>query len=198
MLRDLYEARRRRRIREEVGGLVISAAFAALAGAAAGVLLAPKSGEETRRELIEGSKEVAEKAKLGARDLADEVYIRSLEARQTAKETVNKLASKTDRFIDDASEKGEEILDEAGNKVSSLKSDAKGKVEEVKDATGQLAEDLKNKTEEIEGDAKKFGRDINEEVENTPAMSPKDLEYNVCYPLDPSCKDPERDNENNR
>ena len=51
MLRDLYEARRRRRFREEVGNLVISASLAAMAGAFVGILFAPKSGEETRAEI---------------------------------------------------------------------------------------------------------------------------------------------------
>ena len=190
MLRDLYEARRRRRIREEVGGLVISATLAALAGATAGVLLAPKSGKETREDLKETSREVALKAKSGAREIADEVYIRGLEAKQTAKETVEKIASKTEELKDEVTDKGLEVASDAANKASHLASTAEHKADELKDATEKLGDDLERKNREVESDIKKFGRDPKAEYEIKDAKKSGDLKYNVCESTDMECRVP--------
>lgn len=203
MLRDLYEARRRRRFREEVGNLVISASLAAMAGAVVGILFAPKSGEETRAEIAEGTKELAENVKLGARDIADEVYIRGLEAKRTAKDTVDKIAAKTDKVISDVSEAGEDVYEAAQykaqkfagdvkEKAEDVKEGLKDKAEDVKEATEDLKDDLSEKTEEVKEDAKRFGRHISEEAEIRDAKSAADLEYDVCEdPVDISCKIPE-------
>ncbi|NLW43268.1 MAG: YtxH domain-containing protein [Tissierellia bacterium] len=191
MLRDLYEARRRRRFREEVGNLVISASLAAMAGAVVGILFAPKSGEETRAELVEGTKEMAENVKHGARDLADEVYIRGLEAKKTARDTVDKIAYKTEKVLSDVTEAGEDIYAEAQYRTHKLASDVKDKAGEVKEATEDLIDDLGDKTEEVKEDVLKFGRDINETPEMADAKTPADLDYLVCEPSDLECKIPE-------
>lgn len=215
MLRDLYEARRRRRIREEVGGVVISATLAALAGATAGLLLAPKSGKETREEIKDVSREYALKAKTGARDLADEVYIRGLEAKQAARETVDKIALKTETVAGNLAEKGADVVDEAATKAQRFADRAKDKAEDVadkvvevaedvadkgkdkaedlKDATHKLGEDLKEKNREVEREVKKFGRGKDDEYVVEEAMTSKDLSYDVCDPTDVECKIPEGD-----
>lgn len=203
MLRDLYEARKRRRFREEVGNLVISASLAAMAGAVVGILFAPKSGEETRAEIAEGTKELAENVKLGARDIADEVYIRGLKAKRTARDTVDKIAAKTEKVISDVSEAGEDVYEAAQykaqqfagdvkDKAEDVKEGLKDKAEDVKEATEDLKDDLAAKTEEVKEDAKRFGRDISEKAEIKDAKSPADLEYGICEdPVDISCKIPE-------
>lgn len=111
MLRDLYEARRRRRIREEIGNLVISASIAAMAGATLGILFAPKSGKETRAEIAESTKGMAANVKSSAKDIADEVYVKSLEAKKVAKDTVEKIAAKTEQVIADVTGGKEECVD---------------------------------------------------------------------------------------
>ena len=190
MLRDLYEARRRRRFREEVGNLVISASLAAMAGAVVGILFAPKSGEETRAEIAEGTREMAENVKHGARDLADEVYIRGLEAKRTARDTVDKIAYKTEKVIADVTEAGEDIYEQAQYKAHKLASDVKEKADEVKEATEDFIDDIQEKAEEVEDDSLKYGRDIADPPEITEAMTAADLDYEVCEPVDLECKIP--------
>lgn len=196
MLRDLYEARRRRRFREEVGNLVISASLAAMAGAVVGILFAPKSGEETRAEIAENTREIAENVKLGARDLADEVYIRGLEAKRTARDTVDKIAARTEKVIEDVTEAGEDIYESAQYKAQKFAEDVKDKAEGVKEATEDLKEDLEAKTEEVKADVKKFGRDIKDSVEIKDAKTASDLDYEVCDPVDLSCRVPEDKSKN--
>ena len=45
------------------GKFILGAALGAIGGAIAGVLFAPKSGKETRKDIAEGTKKVAKKAK---------------------------------------------------------------------------------------------------------------------------------------
>ncbi|MBR5418759.1 YtxH domain-containing protein [Candidatus Saccharibacteria bacterium] len=45
------------------GKFILGAALGAIGGAIAGVLFAPKSGKETRKDIADGTKKVAKKAK---------------------------------------------------------------------------------------------------------------------------------------
>lgn len=197
MLRDLYEARKRRKFKEAVGGVVISSVLAATAGAVAGLLLAPQSGKETREDLKEG-----------ARELKDEMYIKGLEVKDAARDTVEDAKAKGKEFLDtaedkakEAKEKGEELVDEAGDKVEEaklkaelkaedVKEDVKDKAEDAKEATEDLKDDLKDKNKEVKKDAKRFGRKVGEEYEVKDAKGADSLKYNVCEPTDMSCKVP--------
>jgi gas vesicle protein len=81
-------------------GFVIGGAI----GAIAGILLAPKSGKETREELAKGAKEAAERTK----------------------ETVKEIQNKADKVTSDLQKKGEEIK---GQLEKMLKKEKKGKEE---------------------------------------------------------------------
>lgn len=145
MLREIYEARRRRKIREEVGKVVISGTFAAVIGAAAGILLAPKSGKETREDIIAGSKEVAMKAKASAQDFADELYLKGLEAKHTAKRTVEKLSAKTEEIVDGTKQKSQEISEKVKNKAEEVAEEVEEKSEDIIDEAEDLVEEVKEK-----------------------------------------------------
>ncbi len=74
-------------------------------GAIAGILLAPKSGEETRQMLAEGAKDMLDKAD----------------------ETVKQIQSKADDVVSDMQKKGEEIkekLQDLINKQKEAKTEA--------------------------------------------------------------------------
>ena len=66
-----------------IAGFIVGGAI----GAVAGILLAPKSGEETRNEIANGAKEMLRKAD----------------------ETAKQIQSKTDDAIGELQKKGEEI-----------------------------------------------------------------------------------------
>lgn len=174
MLREIYEERRRKKFREEVGRVVISGTFAALVGAAAGVLFAPQAGKDTRRDIAEGSRELTNRAREGAQDIADELYIRSLEAKHAAQKTVGRISDRTNEFVDQgvekayefadkAKDKAEEVGDEIEEKKEELEKkaeekakEAKEKGKEVKEATKDLKEDLKEQNKEVKKDVKEF------------------------------------------
>lgn len=66
---------------KETGGNTIAAfAIGALLGAAVALLLAPASGEETRRKLKQQAKDGADRLKRAAGDLVDDVKDRVKEA----------------------------------------------------------------------------------------------------------------------
>lgn len=167
MLREIYEERRRKKFREEVGRVVISGTFAALIGAAAGVLFAPQAGKDTRRDIAEGSRELTNRAKEGAQDIADELYIRSLEAKHAAQKTVGRLSERTNEFVDQgvekahefadkAKDKAEEVGDQIEEKKEELEKKAEEKGKEIKEATEDLKEDLKEQNKEVKKDVKEF------------------------------------------
>lgn len=60
-------------IERERGGGLGAFVFGALCGAAAALLFAPRSGEETRRELRDGARRVRDKAEGTARQVQDSV-----------------------------------------------------------------------------------------------------------------------------
>ncbi len=68
--------RQRRERNKTLKNVAIGAAVGATVGAAAGVLLAPKSGKETREDLVKATREIPEKAKVmveKAKEKMDEV-----------------------------------------------------------------------------------------------------------------------------
>jgi len=68
-------------------------------GAVAGILLAPKSGEETRQMLAEGAKDMLDKAD----------------------ETVKQIQSKADDVVSDMQKKGEEIKEKLQDLINKQK-----------------------------------------------------------------------------
>ena len=78
-----------------LAGFIVGGAI----GAIAGVLLAPKSGEETRAMLADGAKE----------------------AMKRADETVKEIQSKADDVVSDMQKKGDEIRDKLQNLLNQQK-----------------------------------------------------------------------------
>ena len=78
-----------------LAGFIVGGAI----GAITGILLAPKSGEETRQMLAEGAKEAMEKAD----------------------KTVKEIQSKADDVVSDLQKKGEEIKDKLQEMINKQK-----------------------------------------------------------------------------
>lgn len=77
-------------------------------GAVIGVLLAPQPGEETRKQLSEMSKEVANT---------------STEKYQQAEESLKELQSKADVVMSDIQQKGDELLGKVQELINKEKSE---------------------------------------------------------------------------
>lgn len=152
MLREIYEERRRKQFREQVGKVVISGTFAALVGAAAGVLFAPKSGKETRKDIAEG-----------AQDIADELYIRSLEAKHAAQKTVERISDKTNEYVDQGVEKAHEFADKAKDKAEEVGDEIEDKKEELEKKAEEKAKEAKEKGKEVKEASKDLKKDLKEE-----------------------------------
>ncbi len=80
-----------------IAGFIVGGAI----GAVAGILLAPKSGEETRNEIANGAKEMLRKAD----------------------ETAKQIQSKTDDAIGELQKKGEEIKSKLQDLINKQKDD---------------------------------------------------------------------------
>ena len=74
--------------------------FAAMLGFAAGILFAPKSGQETREQLKHKAEEMNEKGK----DVAHSAQAKVEQGKQKARSTAEKLRHRKDQAEDDVSD----------------------------------------------------------------------------------------------
>lgn len=87
-----------------LAGFIVGGAIGALAG----VLLAPKSGEETRQLIADGAKEMVDRAN----------------------ETVKEIQSKADDVVSDMQKKGDEIKDKLQHMIDNQKGKAEAAVKD--------------------------------------------------------------------
>lgn len=72
------------------GKFILGAALGAIGGAIAGVLMAPKSGKETRKDIKDGANKVAKKAKTEVAKEAKTVKAAAAKKAAPAKKTTKK------------------------------------------------------------------------------------------------------------
>ena len=72
----------------DIGAFVVGFIVGGLVGAAAGLLLAPQSGEETRTLIVDSAEQAFEDARKAAEDAIEELRARSEELAELAKERV--------------------------------------------------------------------------------------------------------------
>ena len=93
---DVFDKVKKQRKKAEqkkaLKNVAVGAALGATVGAVAGVLLAPKSGKETREDLANATKEGIEKAKVKA----EEAKIKAVEVVAEVKSKVKQKMGKTD------------------------------------------------------------------------------------------------------
>jgi len=105
---------------EKTYGIDFLAGFlvGALVGAAAALLLAPQSGEETRVFIREKGIELGQRAD----ELSDEARRRAQEVQMQAKDKAEELQTKVKQAVDEgkatATQKKEELLSQVGDKTA--------------------------------------------------------------------------------
>lgn len=80
------------------GKFVLGAVFGAIAGAVTGLLMAPKSGKETREDLKNKSKEIIADSKVAVEDVKE----RTADAAKVIKSEASTLKKRVDNAIDGA------------------------------------------------------------------------------------------------
>jgi len=111
--------------RSNAGG-VAAALFIGLAiGGILGILFAPKSGKETRKELIEKSEKIIEKGKEGFEDVVEKTKDLTQVGRQKLEEL--KIAG------EEIWEKGKKKVEDTAKKIKTVVSVSKTKAKETED-----------------------------------------------------------------
>lgn len=110
---DVLNGNTRRRNRTRV---VVCTTIGVLIGAAAGILLAPKSGSETRKDIKQGAEWTAEKASKAARKAAKYIKEEAAAVNETVTEKMNDLKTKIKNAKDTPNETSEKPVEEKNSK----------------------------------------------------------------------------------
>jgi gas vesicle protein len=113
LLKDLIEKRRKERKRaarrKTVKNTAIGAGVGAAVGLAAGVLLAPKSGKETREDIVDNTKRAAGFVSDNTKKAVDKVSEASRKAVDTVKGSIHDVKEKIAEFRASKEESIEEV-----------------------------------------------------------------------------------------
>jgi gas vesicle protein len=137
----------------DVGSFLAGFVIGGLVGAAAALILAPQSGEETRAQLATKGEELrraGEERVIEYRDMAD-TYARETQAKVST--GLNDARTKVKDTAEQVQERARIVLDEGKTKVSSAVETGKEKVGQVREQIGgrmqQAGESLKETGEEV-------------------------------------------------
>ena len=97
MLKQYKEYRRKQKVKKAATDAA-KVTSGLLIGATAGLLLAPKSGEETRGEILQKKKEAIKKLTHLKDDTVDKIEEKTVEAKYQLKEKKDNLEKKVDAF----------------------------------------------------------------------------------------------------
>lgn len=111
---------KRKKQAQEVTKVAVPSVLAAVAGAAAGVLLAPKSGKETREDIVKAAQDTTEAVKAQVESTVDGVRLQTARVSEQAKSKYNafvdrnmtEIAPALDETEDDQVEAVEEEQDQ--------------------------------------------------------------------------------------
>lgn len=148
-----------------------------LVGAAAGLLLAPKSGKETREDIVDAFNDTVDTVKDGA--------INAVDSAKDGYEDLRYRAYTDLKPIKDGFEYGTEIVKETGSQIKDASKDAaeniKDGASDVKDIVKEGAKEAKEVAEETKDTAKevkKEAKDTAKEVKKEDEKAKKDIKKN--------------------
>jgi len=110
-INDYLEKKKRKEREETVKTAVIAAGVGIAAGLTAGVLLAPKSGKETRADIAQKAEKAAEKAKNAAIAVKEDLLNKETQLKNNIKELKEKATDTPDKTSDVSLEKIAETKD---------------------------------------------------------------------------------------
>jgi gas vesicle protein len=111
--------------RVNAGGVVAALFIGLIMGGILGILFAPKSGKETRKELIEKSEKIIEKGKEGLGDVVE----KTKDLAQVGKQKIEELKNAGEEMW----EKGKKKVEDTANKIKIVVSESKTKAKEAED-----------------------------------------------------------------
>ncbi|WP_053943400.1 YtxH domain-containing protein [Kallipyga gabonensis] len=143
---DYIEAKNRERVMkarvEDASKVGIGVLMGLVIGGAAGVLYAPKAGEETRKDLAKKAQETTDKVKAGAQDAIDRAaeYRDELQSKVTAiGPAIESGLSAAQKSLDDNEKSIKEKVEKVGESAGKTADDAKEAAKEVKDSAKDTA-----------------------------------------------------------
>jgi gas vesicle protein len=110
-INDYLEKKKRKERDEAVKKVVIATGVGIAAGLTAGVLLAPKSGKETRAAIAQKAEKAAEMAKDAAISVKEDLLNKEQQLKNNIKELTEKTTDTPNKTIDVSSEKLTETKD---------------------------------------------------------------------------------------
>lgn len=149
---DYLEQKNKERVRraraEDAKKISLGVIIGAAVGASAGLLLAPKSGTETREDLGNAAKDAAETVKIKTGQAVDTVKAKTDDVVIKAK---NFYSERIDSKLTNIGT----VADEVGDDLNDLKNEAKDAAHDVKNEAKDAATDVKNKAKDTASDAKR-------------------------------------------
>lgn len=134
-------------------GFVLGALIGGTIGGLAALLLAPKSGEELRKDLADRSEEMYDKASNYFSDIegnvGSAVSTTVNEGRMRAESIINRARNQAEEILENA----ETILKEAKGKANSAKEQVQEKIDNLRDAAKASAEAFKSEMSSASGPA---------------------------------------------
>jgi len=129
-----------------------------LVGAAVGLLLAPKSGRETREHIREFATEFGTKAKSAATDFSERARVAASSIGDQATGTYDRVSEKAKVAVADAADKARKMSDTIAETAST-----------VKDVTGKISqaarEGYKKTMEELQAEADELSTDLEDTLQ---------------------------------
>ena len=136
MIRNIIDEKRRAVERKKkmkaAKDVATGAALGTAIGAVTGLLLAPKSGKETRKDIADKSKEVADTVKYTIEDSVEVTREWTDKIMQDVKENVDVLKEKRNQPKDIFYEETAEILEDIGEGIANIGEIVEEQAEELK------------------------------------------------------------------
>ncbi len=162
---DYLEQKNKERVRraraEDAKKVSLGVIIGAAVGASAGLLLAPKSGKETREDLGNVAKDAAETVKIKTGQAVDTVKAKTDDVVTKAKTF---YSDRVDSKLTNIGTVGDDA--DLGDDLNDLKNETKDAAHDVKNETKDAYHDVKNEAKDAATDVKNQAKDTANDVKN--------------------------------